>query len=220
MKKTQEVLVGRVPKGPQKIQVVQRLFDTTKLASEFTLAKKWKSGKFKMSKDLNLDSEVLSKEQAVNIAYEFVKKLPLPKDAFILEPEPLYLSNSEHDVVIFAYTVSFTHPYNGCVLAGDHITLIVQADGVKMVTAFWHDITPIEGQHKVVPFTNEDLKTSFEGLRRFYAGIQSVPNVQYIRPVYYCFDAEIQDPQIVWEVCFDGGRRVFLDVVAKEVPNL
>ena len=94
-----------------------------------------------------------------------------------------------------------------------------QADGVKMVSAFWHDVTPIEGRHQVAHFTNDGLTSSFQALRSFYPGIQDVPYVQYVRPVYYGFDHKIKEPGIVWEVCFEGDRRAFWDSVAKQAPN-
>jgi len=153
-------------------------------------------------------------ESVLNQAIE----APLPEDAVILEPEPLRLSNFEQDAIAMAYAISFTHPYRGCVLAGDHITLIVQSDGVKLVSASWHNVTPVQGRHQISPFTNEDLKSSFEALCRFYGGIEDAPDVKYVRPVYYVFD-ESNEPRIVWEVNFKADKRVFWDPVAKESPN-
>jgi hypothetical protein len=157
LKKTQEVRVGRAPNGLQKIRISAHHFETTELSPQFTLAKKYESGIFKMSNDLNLNVENLSKEQAVGIASEFIKQLPLPEDAVMLEPEPLHLSNFEQDAVAMAYAISFTHPYRGCVLAGDHITLIVQSDDVKLVSVSWHDVTPVQGRRQIAPFTNAFL---------------------------------------------------------------
>jgi hypothetical protein len=67
-------------------------------------------------------------------------------------------------------------------------------------------------------FHNEDLKSSFEALRNFYPVIQDVPDIQYVRPVYYVFD-ESNEPRIVWEVNFKADKRVFWDPVAKQAPN-
>lgn len=65
---------------------------------------------------------------------------------------------------------------------------------------------------------NEDLKSSFEALCNFYPVIQDVPDIQYVRPVYYVFD-ESKEPRIVWEVNFKPDRRVFWDPVGKEAPD-
>jgi hypothetical protein len=218
LKKTQEVRVGRAPNGLQKIRISAHHFETTELSPQFTLAKKYESGIFKMSNDLNLNAENLSKEQAVGIASEFIKQLPLPEDAVMLEPEPLRMSNFEQDAIAMAYAISFTHPYRGCVLAGDHITLVVQSDGVKLVSASWHNVTPVQRRQQIASFTNEDLKSTFEALRNFYPVIQDVPDIQYVRPVYYVFD-ESNEPRIVWEVNFKADKRVFWDPVAKQAPN-
>lgn len=218
MKKTQEVRVGGAPNGLQKIRIDLHHFDITELVPEFTLVRKYKSGMFKMSKDISLDSKGISREQAVEVAREFVKELPLPENAVMVEPASVYLDNPESPVVTMAYTIGFIHPYRGCLLAGDHITLIVQAEGIKTVSAYWHDVTVAEGRHDVAGFTNEDLKSSLEALRRFYPGLQEVPDVRYIRPIYYAFD-ESKEPRVVWEVYFEAGRRVFWDATAKQAPN-
>jgi hypothetical protein len=121
--------------------------------------------------------------------------------------------------VVMGYVVSFIHSYQGCVLAGNHVTLIVQSDGVKLVSAFWHDIEAGSGRHGIRDFENRDMSGAVEALRGFYPGIEDMPNVEYVRPVYNVFDPETSEPEIVWDVCFKNGKHILWDGDAEESPD-
>jgi len=63
------------------------------------------------------------------------------------------------------------------------------------------------------------MSGAVEALRRFYGGIEDMPNVEYVRPVYNVFDPDTTEPEIVWDVYFENGKHVFWDSDAEEAPD-
>ena len=214
----QTVRIGRAPNGLQSIHVKPHVFDIGVLSEQFTLKENRGPGSFKMSKDIYLSSEAVAEERAVEIAKEFLSEFSLRDKAVMLDPEPMHVASSDGASVTMAYIISFTNRHRGCVLAGDHITLIVQNDGVKTASVSWHDVDSEQGRKRIKPFTNRAFESSVRGLHRLYEGIRDVPKAQYVRPVYYLFNSDEQ-PSVVWDICFEGNRHVFWNPITGNSLN-
>jgi len=217
-KKYQDVMMGRPPEGLHKIKTETCYIDMSKVALDFTSNRMWDSGRFKLTRPLDLGCEAVSRSKAVYISREFMSSLAVPGEAVMEECIPVNLERTGEEAKIIAYTIAFVHRYRGCALAGDHVTLIVQNDGVKMVSGWWHNVNKIKGSYRPGRFTNTDLKGAFVALRRYYLGIQKLPDILYVRPVYFVMDKSTE-PRVVWEVCFSPGQRIFWDSSAKRSPE-
>ncbi len=188
----------------------------------FTLIREWQSGMIKMTRRtvVGRPPKAITKDEARKIAIEFAERNSFPADAKIERFFSMHYSNSDGVNIIDGYTVCFAHRIRDTIIAGNGITMIVYPDGVKLFTAFWHDVSAKDpkGSETLLlqPFDAGMLQACVNRLRSEYKfGPEAeMPDVVCARPAYYAAHIVAADgppPRLVWEVCFAGNKHVFYD---------
>jgi hypothetical protein len=217
-----QVKTKGIPKESFNVSARTSRFDIMRLKNAHSFVKEWQSGYTRATSELRLDSEPLSVDVSRRVLSNYFAATMLPVDVVLGDPIPLRLSDDKGERII-AFIFVGNRETNGITIFGDEMRFIVQSDGVKAFSGWWHDLDIKRSGKSLSVFRDADLATCKKWREGRRERTEKAVRISNAKPVYYLSPGHSKDGQqavLHWRVSFEDGSELLYDPEKAMVVDL